>query len=66
MTTSEELLTAALWMMIMGGAVGVIGLVSVLCSDSGGRGDLSKPLTLMGFGLFFLGVFFDYQWGTYW
>ena len=66
MTTSEELLTAAMWMMIIGGMVGVIGLVTILRSDGLDRGDLSKPLTIVGFGLFFLGAFLNYRWGTYW
>jgi hypothetical protein len=66
MTTSEELLMAAMWMMIIGGVVGVIGLVSIFSSDGQSRGDLSKPLMLVGFGLFSLGAFVDYQWGSYW
>jgi hypothetical protein len=66
MTTSAELATVAMWMMIIGGMVGVIGLVTILKSDRLDRGDLSTPLTIVGFGLFFLGVFLDYRWGTFW
>ncbi len=66
MMTSEELLTAAMWMMIAGGAVGVAGLVSMLGADSRGRGDLSTPMAVVGFGLFFLGAFIDHRWSTFW
>jgi hypothetical protein len=66
MTTSEEMLAVAMWMMILGGTTAVIGLMAVLVSDSRGRGDLSKPLTFIGTAIFLLGVFFDYQWGTFW
>jgi hypothetical protein len=66
MTTSEEILTAALWMMIIGGMVGLVGLGAIFKSDGLDRGDLSKPLTIVGFGIFFLGAFFDYRLGTYW
>ena len=66
MTTSEELATVAMWMMIIGGLVGVGGLSTILMSDGLDRGDLSKPLTIVGFGLFLLGAFLNYRWGSYW
>ena len=67
MTTSEELATVALWMMIIGGGVGLFGLLSVIQSQHGAsRGDLAKPLTIVGFAIFFLGAFLKYRWGTYW
>ena len=66
MTTSEELATVALWMMIIGGLVGVVGLSTILLSNALDRGDLSKPLTIVGFGLFLLGMFLNHRWGSYW
>ena len=67
MINSEELATAAMWMMIIGGMVGVTGLVTIIqTADGMDRGDLAKPMTIIGFGLFLLGVFLDYRWGTYW
>jgi len=46
--------TIALWMMIIGGLVGVIGLWTVFQSADGmNRGDLAKPLTIVGVALFF-------------
>ncbi len=67
MTTSEELATVAMWMMIIGGAVGLYGLSTILLSAVDvNRGDLAKPLAIVGIGLFLLGGFLDYRWGTYW
>ena len=67
MTTSEELATVALWMMIIGGSVGLFGLVVIIQSTVDvNRGDLAKPLTIVGLGLFLLGAFLKYRWGTYW
>jgi len=67
MTTSEELVTVAMWMMIIGGAVGLFGLWTILQSSLDvNRGDLAKPLTIVGMCLFFVGGFLQYQWGTYW
>ena len=67
MTTSEELATVAMWMMITGGAVGLFGLWMILLSAVDiNRGDLAKPLTIVGIGLFLLGGFLDYRLGTYW
>lgn len=66
MTNSEELATVALWMMIIGGLVGLGGLATILLSDGLDRGDLSKPMTIVGFGLLFLGMFLNHRWGTYW
>ena len=67
MTPSEGMESVVMWMMIAGGMVGVFGLVTVIRSaNSLNRGDLSKPLIIVGFGLFLLGGFLQYQWGTYW
>lgn len=66
MTSSEELATVAMWMMIIGGLVGVIGISTILLSDGMDRGDLSKPMTIIGFGLLFLGMFLNSRWGSYW
>ena len=67
MTTSEELVTVAMWMMIIGGAVGLFGLWTILQSAIDvNRGDLAKPLTIVGMCLFLVGGFLQYQWGTYW
>ncbi len=67
MTTSEELATVALWMMIIGGAVGLFGMATISQSTVDvNRGDLAKPLTIVGVGLFVLGAFLKYRWGTYW
>ncbi|MEE9290954.1 MAG: hypothetical protein V3U99_08050 [Alphaproteobacteria bacterium] len=67
MTTSEELATVALWMMIIGGAVGLFGMAVIVQSTVDvNRGDLAKPLTIVGVGLFLLGAFLKYRWGTYW
>ncbi|MEE8139496.1 MAG: hypothetical protein V3T66_01155 [Alphaproteobacteria bacterium] len=67
MTTSEELATVALWMMIIGGAVGLFGMATIIQSTVDvNRGDLAKPLTIVGVGLFLLGAFLKYRWGTYW
>ena len=67
MTTSEELATVALWMMIIGGAVGLYGMAVIVQSTVDvNRGDLAKPLTIVGVGLFLLGAFLKYRWGTYW
>jgi hypothetical protein len=66
MTTSEELATLAMCMMMIGGMVGVVGLVTILRSDGLDRGGLSKPLTIVGLGILFLGVFFDYRFNTFW
>ena len=67
MTTSEELVTVAMWMMIIGGAVGLFGLWTILQSAIDvNRGDLAKPLTIVGTCLFLVGGFLQYPWGTYW
>ena len=67
MTTSEELANVAFWMMIVGGGVGLFGLLAIIQSTVDvNRGDLAKPLTIVGLGLFFLGAFLRYRWGTYW
>ena len=67
MTTSQELVTAAMWMMIIGCAVGLFGLWAILYSTMDvNRGDMAKPLTIVGLGMFLLGVFLKYRWGTYW
>ena len=67
MTTSEELATVALWMMIIGGAVGLFGMAVIVQSTVDvNRGDLAKPLTIVGVGLFLLGAFLKYRWATYW
>lgn len=66
MTNSEDLASVALWMMIIGGVGGLIGLAAIFKSDGLDRGDLSKPLTIVGLGLFFLGMFLDYRWGSFW
>ena len=58
MTTSEELVTVAMWMMIIGGAVGLFGLWTILQSAIDvNRGDLAKPLTIVGMCLFLVGGF---------
>jgi len=67
MTTSQELAKVAMWMMITGGAVGLFGLWMILLSAVDiNRGDLAKPLTIVGICLFLLGGILDYRWGTYW
>ncbi len=66
MTTSEEMEAIALWMMIVGGGVSVFGIGAIVLSADGlGRGDLSKPLTIIGICLFLLGGFLKYRWGIY-
>ena len=67
MTTSQELATAAMWMMIIGGAVGLFGLWAILYSTMDvNRGDLAKPLTIVGTCLCLVVGVLKYQWGTYW
>ncbi|MCH8918825.1 MAG: hypothetical protein IIC52_12310 [Proteobacteria bacterium] len=67
MTSSQELANVAFWMMVIGGAVGAFGLVAILYSTMDvNRGDMAKPLTIVGLGMFLLGVFLKYRWGTYW
>ncbi len=67
MTTSQELATVAMWMMIIGGAVASFGLWTILQSGVDvNRGDLAKPLTIIGMCLFLVGGFLQYQWGRYW
>jgi hypothetical protein len=67
MTTSEELVTVAIWMMIIGGAVSFFGLWTIFQSTVDvNRGDLAKPLTIVGMCLFLVGGFLKYQWGTHW
>ncbi len=67
MTNSEDLATFAMWMMIIGGAVGLFGLATIIqTADGKNQSDLSKPLTIVGLCIFFLGVFLVYRWGTYW
>ena len=36
------------------------------CLESGMDAFLSKPLTIVGFGLLFLGMFLNHRWGSYW
>jgi len=56
-----------MWMMIIDGAVGLFGLLTILQSAvDAHRGDLAKPLTIVGMCLFLVGGFLQYQWGTYW
>lgn len=66
MFSSQDLATIAMLMMIVGAVGGLIGVAAILKSDGLDRGDLSKPLVIVGVGLFFLGVFLDYRWGTFW
>ncbi|MDX1483548.1 MAG: hypothetical protein R3229_03605 [Alphaproteobacteria bacterium] len=66
MTTSEQMATIAMWMMIIGGLAGAAGLWTIFMSDGLDRGNLSKPMALVGLGLFFIGGFLKYRWGTYW
>ena len=66
MTTSEEMAIIAMWMMIVGGMVGFFGLAAIIQSASGvNRGDMSKPLTIVGLGLFLLGGFLQFRWGAF-
>ncbi|TDI64741.1 MAG: hypothetical protein E2O90_09100 [Alphaproteobacteria bacterium] len=67
MTSSAELANVAFWMMVIGGVVGAFGLVAILYSTMDvNRGDMAKPLTIVGLGMFLLGAFLKYRWGTYW
>ncbi len=67
MTSSAELANVAFWMMVIGGAVGFFGLVTIMYSTMDvNRGDMAKPLTIVGLGMFLLGAFLKYRWGTYW
>ena len=68
MTTSEELAQVAIWMMGGGGVVTLFAMAAILMSSGAGvdRGDLAKPLGLVGLGTFLLGAYLNYRWGTYW
>ncbi|MDX1484521.1 MAG: hypothetical protein R3229_08570 [Alphaproteobacteria bacterium] len=65
MTTSEEMATVAVWMMWGGGIVTVFAIGAAMLSGTAvSRGDLAKPLAIVGACTAFLGAFLYYRWST--
>jgi len=56
----------AIWMMTGGGIVAVFAIIAILGTRRGvDRGDLTKPLAIVGLGAFLVELFIYYQWGSY-
>lgn len=67
MANSQDIASAAVWLMAGGGILTVFGLGAAwLARYADDRGGLSKPLAMVGVALFVVGYVIDQRWGTYW
>ena len=67
MSSSTEIASFGIWLMVGGGVMAIFGFVAeMIARTANDRGGMSKVVCIVGTAIFLLGAFFDYRWGTYW